>query len=217
MHKIKVRYATSSVFKQQEIAEILAAVDIDDPHGHSLRAGNAFDFEFPSIDTDEPLERDLETMVRYKVRSAYRNIMAPCIVEHAGLVLERFDSLSYPGGLTQPMWDALGAEGFVEGIRWAGTRAIARAVVGYCDGLRIRTFMGETRGTVVSTPRGSRAFYWDPVFCPDDGGDLTYAEISDRDGGGLSRKVGLSQSTKAMKACLRHILSEVSTMFPDMS
>jgi XTP/dITP diphosphohydrolase len=113
--------------------------------------------------TDEPLERDLETMVRHKVRSAYRNIMAPCIVEHAGLVLERFDSLSYPGGLTQPMWDALGAEGFVDSIRWAGTRAIARAVVGYCNGLRIRTFVGETRGTVVSKPRGSRAFYWDPA------------------------------------------------------
>jgi hypothetical protein len=41
--------------------------------------------------------------------------------------------------------DALGAEGFVESIRWAGARAIARAVVGYCDGLRIRTFVGETR------------------------------------------------------------------------
>jgi len=216
MRKIQVRYATSSVFKQQEVAEILAALDIDDPHGHPLRAGDAFDFEFPSVATDEPLERDLETMVRYKVRSAYRNIMAPCIVEHAGLVLERFDSLSYPGGLTQPMWDALGAEGFVESIRWAGTRAIARAVVGYCDGLHIRTFVGETRGTVVSNPRGSRAFYWDSVFCPDDGGDLTYAEISDRDGG-LSRKVALSQSTKAMKACLRHLLSEASTMFPDMS
>jgi XTP/dITP diphosphohydrolase len=113
------------------------------------------------------------------------------------------------------MWDALGAEGFVESIRWAGPRAIARAVVGYCDGLHIRSFVGETRGAVVSK-RGSRAFYWGPVFCPDDGGDLTYAEISDRENG-LRHKVALSQSTKAMKACLRYLLSEASTMFPDMS
>jgi XTP/dITP diphosphohydrolase len=215
MRKIKVRYATTSAFKQQEVAEILATVAIDDPRGRPLRAGDAFNFEFQSVATDEPLERDLETMVRYKVRSAYRNIMAPCIVEHAGLVLERFDILSYPGGLTQPMWDAVGAEGFVESVRWAGNRAIARAVVGYCDGLCLRTFVGETRGTVVSKPRGSRAFYWDTVFCPDGGDDLTYAEISDRDGG-LSRKVALSQSTKAMMACLRHILAESSAMFPDM-
>jgi hypothetical protein len=54
------------------------------------------------------------------------------------------------------------------------------------------------------------------VFCPDDGGDLTYAEISDRDDG-LSRKVALSQSAKAMKACLRHLLSEAPAMFPDIS
>jgi XTP/dITP diphosphohydrolase len=216
MRKITVRYATSSPFKQQEIKKILAAVYIDDQRGRSFRAGDAFDFEFPSVATDEPLERDLETMVKCKVRSAYRTIMAPCIVEHAGLVLEGFNSLSYPGGLTQPMWDALGAEGFVESIRWAGTRAIARAVVGYCDGLHIRTFVGETRGVVVSKPRGSREFYWDPIFCPDGGGDLTYAEISDGDDG-LSRKVALSQSTKAMKACLRHLLSEASIMFPDIS
>jgi XTP/dITP diphosphohydrolase len=215
MGKIKIRYATSSAFKKQEVAEMLDAVHIDDLNGNQVRAGDAFDFEFLSVATDEPLERNLETMVRHKVRSAYRNIMAPCIVEHAGLILERFGSLSYPGGLTQPMWDALGAEGFVESIRWAGPRAIARAVVGYCDGLHIRTFVGETQGTVVSK-RGSRAFYWDPVFCPDDGGDLTYAEISDQDNG-LRCKVTLSQSTKAMKACLRHLLLEASTMFPDMS
>jgi XTP/dITP diphosphohydrolase len=215
MRKIQVRYATSSVFKQQEVAEILRVVDIDHPSRHSIRAGDAFDFEFPSVTTDEPLERDLQMMVRYKVRSAYRQIMAPCIVEHAGLVLERFASLSYPGGLTQPMWDAVGAEGFVESIRWAGTRAIARGVVGYCDGLRIQTFVGETRGEVVPRPRGSRDFYWDLVFCPDQGDGLTYAEIADQDGG-LSRKVTLSQSTKAMKACLRHLLSEASAIFPDL-
>src|ERR1700758_4627508 len=98
MRKIQVRYATSSAFKQQEVAEILKAVVIDHPHDHQIRVGDAFDFEFPLVTTDEPLERDLQTMVRYKVRSAYRSIMAPCIVEHAGLVLERFANLSYPGG-----------------------------------------------------------------------------------------------------------------------
>jgi XTP/dITP diphosphohydrolase len=206
MGKIKVRYATSSTFKQQEIAEILPSVQVKDRYGRPFIAGSRFEFEFPSIATDEPLERDLEKMVRYKVRSAYRQTMAPCIVEHAGLVLERF--------ATQPMWDALGAKGFVESVRWAGDRAIARAVVGYCDGLRVRTFVGETLGTLVSDPRGSRAFYWDTVFCPDGGDDLTYAEISEQNG--VGRKVKLSQSTKAMTACLEYLLSEVAILFPDM-
>jgi len=166
MRTIKVRYATSSVYKQQEIAEIQATMEVHDHYGVPAKVRDHFQFEFLAVTTDEPLERDLETMVRYKVRSAYRQIMTPCIVEHAGLILERFEKESYPGGLTQPMWDALDAEGFVESVRWAGDRAVARAVVGYCDGLRIRTFVGETRGMLMSKARGSRAFYWVPCSAP---------------------------------------------------
>ena len=190
-------------------------MEFNGAEGRTIHARDAFEFEFPSVKTDEPLERNLEAMVRHKARSAYRQIMAPCIVEHAGLLLERLKDKDYPGGLTQPMWDALDAEGFVESIRWAGDRLVARAVVGYCDGLRIKTFVGETEGTLASRPRGSRTFYWDTVFCPDDGGDLTYAEISDKVGG-LRRKVTLSQSTKAMRACLQYLLSQAAVMFPDI-
>jgi XTP/dITP diphosphohydrolase len=215
MRKITVRYATTSAYKHEEVAEILTTVQLHDVQGRTVRARDAFEFEFPSVTTDEPLERNLEAMVRHKVRSAYRQIMAPCIVEHAGLLVERFKDKNYPGGLTQPMWDALDAEGFVESIRWAGDRVVARAVVGYCDGLRINTFVGETAGTLASRPRGSRTFYWDTVFCPDDGGNLTYAEIFDQVSG-LRRKVTLSQSTKAMKACLQHLLSQAAVMFPDI-
>src|SRR5215208_6017622 len=126
-------------------------------------------------------------MVRHKVRSAYSQIMAPCIVEHAGLILNGFEEASYPGGLTQPMWDALGAERFVNSVEWAGKGAIARAVVGYCDGLRIGTFVGETVGTLAPAPRGERHFYCDTVFCPADGDGRTYAEIASTDEG-LRRK-----------------------------
>jgi XTP/dITP diphosphohydrolase len=78
----------------------------------------------------------LEKMVRFKVESAYRAVLVPCIVEHAGLVLEGYETASFPGGLTQPMWDA-----------------------GYCDGMNIDTFVGETKGTLSPTPRGNRAFW----------------------------------------------------------
>jgi Ham1 family len=97
MRKIGIRYATSSSVKQQEVEEILRSVLLNDPHGQPIRAGDAFEFEFLAVATDEPLERCLEAMVRHKARSAYRHIMAPCIVEHAGLVLERFEGESYPG------------------------------------------------------------------------------------------------------------------------
>lgn len=215
MRKISVRYATSSPYKRQEIDEILASFKVNDAEGCAVRVADRFTFEFPSVSTDEPLERDLERMVRHKVRSAYRQIMAPCIVEHAGLVLERFEKENYPGGLTQPMWDALDATGFVESVRWSGDRAIARAVVGYCDGLHVRTFIGETRGVLSPQPRGSRAFYWDTVFCPDGGSGRSFAEIAE-DVDGVRQKITLSQSTKAMKQCLEHLIAQGAAMFPEI-
>lgn len=214
MGPIVVRYATGSPYKRQEVDGIVAASSVGGTGG-PVRVRDRFAFEFPSVVTDEPLERDLERMVRHKVRSAYRQIMAPCIVEHAGLVLERYEGESYPGGLTQPMWDALGASGFVESVRWSGERAIARAVVGYCDGLRVRTFVGETRGTLSPEPRGSRAFYWDTVFRPDGGDGRTYAEIAEGVDG-MRRKIDLSQSTKALEQCLEHLLRQDAVMFPDL-
>ncbi len=214
MRKNKVRYATSSSFKREEIGKLISFTLIDGSGTDSVKVGDRFEFEFLSVETDEPLERDLERMVKHKVRSAYRHILAPCVVEHAGLILEKFADQNYPGGLTQAMWDAIEGEGFVKSLSWAGDLAIARAVVGYCDGLRVLTFVGETRGALVAVPRGARRFYWDTVFCPDDGEGLTYAEISEQYG--VDRKVALSQSTKAMMACLRYLHRGPASMFPDM-
>src|SRR5215211_298872 len=72
------------------------------------------EIEFRMVPTEELLLRDLEEMVRKKAISAYRATLVPCIVEHAGLILDGYERASYPGGLTQPMWDALGAEKFIQ-------------------------------------------------------------------------------------------------------
>ena len=77
MRPITVRYATGSRFKQQEVAAIIASSTINDPQGRAVRVEDRFRFEFPSVPTAEPLERDIEVMVRQKVRSAYGQIMAP--------------------------------------------------------------------------------------------------------------------------------------------
>ncbi len=137
---------------------------------------------------------------------AYRQIGVPCIVEHAGLVFDGYDS--YPGGLTKPMWDFLGDE-FVRETGSGGRRASARAVIAYCDGASVMTFEGETRGSISAVPRGSRRFYWDTIFIPDntDGstGTRTYAEIVEDGHLGLKYKVvHLSQSSRAMLKFLEY-------------
>ena len=109
------------------------------------------------------------------------------------------------------MWNALG-ERFITETHSAGRRATACAVVAYCDGKDVRTFRGETKGTIAASVRGRRAFYWDTVFVPDTDagtpGNKTYAEIVDDAALGLKHKVSrLSQSSKAMLKFLEYRLT----------
>ena len=213
MKKTRVRYATKSSFKQDEVKQIISSAKLKNRHGAEVCASDHFEVEFPDVSTNEPLERDLEEMVRHKAISAYHQILEPCIVEHAGLILENYDKENYPGGLTQPMWDALGAEGFLNSVTWAGEKVIARAVVGYCDGMNVHVFVGETIGKFSQTPVGKRDFYWDTVFIPETGDGRTYAEIAaGKDG--LVEKVKLSQSREAMVKCLEFMLRQDPIMFP---
>lgn len=172
---------------------------------------DVIEFEFRKVATHEPLLCDLNEMVRAKAVSAYRAARVPCVVEHAGLILRGYENESYPGGLTQPMWDALGAEKFVASCAALSTDAIARAVIGYCDGASIQTFVGETEGSLRATPAGMRNFYWDTVFCPEGSGGKTYAEIADED---LRTKLEKSQSIKALRKLFEHRCRSEPILFP---
>lgn len=198
MKRITIFYATRSPFKKEELDIIASEVDFTDALGKRHRIGELVDFRVSDIRTDEPLEIDLNEMVRHKVRSAYRGLLAPCIVEHAGLILDAHSATGFPGGLTQPMWDALTVSEFLARTGSAGEGATARAVVGFCDGMRVNTFIGDTHGTLAMAARGSRDFYWDPIFCPDGGGGKTYAEITESGADGLKQKLLISQSAKAL-------------------
>ena len=193
---IQIAYVTSSGFKRVE-NDILCANDRID----SDLVGDLIHFDFRTVSIKESLEVDITEMVKAEVAHAYRQLRVPCIVEHAGLIFEDYLGRGdYPGGLTKPMWDFLG-EQFLEETHSAGRRAIARAVVAYCDGQTISTYVGETAGKLADEPRGNREFYWDTVFVADDApGRKTYAEIADDPDLGLEHKVlELSQSTKAMR------------------
>lgn len=137
-------------------------------------------------------------------------------MEHAGLILEGFEAKSFPGGLTQPMWDSLAPEQFVAACSTLTSRAIARAVVGYCDGLNVHTFVGEAQGSLSNIARGTREFYWDTIFCPDGFGGKTYAEIVKDDRSGLSDKLAVSQSIKALKEFMRYRLAAEPPLFPTL-
>jgi inosine/xanthosine triphosphate pyrophosphatase family protein len=195
----RIVYVTSSSFKREE-NKVLTDCTLED----GTRVGELFWFQFRGDRITETLVVDLEDLVRAEARAAYAVTKVPCIVEHAGLVFD--GQAHYPGGLTKPMWDALGDQ-FVVETHMDRRRAVARAVVGYCDGQSVHTFKGETSGTLVHPPRGARKFYWDRVFVPDDppgkAAGKTYAEIVEDPALGLPYKMQhLSQSARAMRKFL---------------
>lgn len=195
--KTKIVYVTTNHFKHDNRV-FLAHCRLAD----GTLVGDAFEFEIRDVRIAEMLEVDITKMVWAEARRAYERIGVPCVVEHAGLVFEEYKTQWYPGGLTKPMWDTLGDK-FLQETNSAGRRVIARAVVGYCDGMRTHTFSGETPGVLADRPRGSRNFYWDTVFVPDDPTGRTtgktYAEVIDNPALGLSYKIEhLSQSSRAM-------------------
>jgi XTP/dITP diphosphohydrolase len=202
MKKISIVFATRSGFKRQEIEVVMASSEFTDFDNVIRRVGDRFEIRFSSVTTDEPLEIDLVTMVHHKAVSAYRSLLVPCIVEHAGIILKQHACAGFPGGLTQPMWDALGADEFLRRIGAAGEPALARAVFGYCDGMGVHTFVGETEGKISDEPRGDRKFYWDTVFCPAEVHGRTYAEVSGSHPTGIAEKMKVSQSFRALRKLL---------------
>lgn len=204
--KIVIAYVTSSKFKREENEVFLRECALPD----GRRVEDAFEFDIRPVPIQEILNVDLAVMVSAEVVSAYSQLKVPCIVEHAGLVFSDYADRSYPGGLTKPMWDTL-RDRFVDETKSAGRKAIARAVVAYCDGKQVKTFVGERAGTIADRPRGSRKFYWDTVFIPEDSSGhsrgLTYAEIVESADLGLAYKIReLSQSSAAMKSFLEYRL-----------
>ena len=205
MKKRQINYVTSSEFKMEE-NKLFVQNEI---MSNGTRVADAFEFVIRSEAIKEILEVDLQVMVQAEVVNAYSRIKVPCIVEHAGLVFDNFPMQGYPGGLTKPMWDALG-DSFLKETNSAGRNVTARAVIAYCDGKSVRTFVGETTGKLTNAARGDRKFYWDTVFIPDDPtgkvSGKTYAEIVQDPALGLHYKLKhFSQSAKAMREFLKFL------------
>lgn len=164
---MKLYFVTSSENKIDEVAAYFA--------GKGEAANARLTFCPVRHDVQEIMHPDLEAVVRYKALEAYKYLRQPCIVEHGGLFFEGLREL--PGPLGKIIWNAVGERmcGF---LREGDSRqAVARAILGYCDGRQITLYRGETRGVVAEAARGDyNRHNWDPIFVPE-GSEQTYGEM----------------------------------------
>lgn len=140
---------------------------------------------------------DMVEIVKDKALKAFQQVGHPILVEQTGLLIKDFGNL--PGGLTQIFWDSLMAERFSAIFSKIGSsEAVAKTVLGYCDGKHILTFDGVIEGHIICPPRGDKSFQWDCVFEPK-GYDKTFAELSKRKNEISMRRIALNKLKKYLE------------------
>lgn len=151
-------------------------------------------FEVPLLRFDAPEIQSLnvEDVVRAKAEAAYAYAGQSVLVEDTGLYLDALNGL--PGALVRWFLGTVGAAGIANMIPPGASRAAtARSAVALCDGETVAVYSGETRGVIVSQPRGDGGFGWDPIFQPD-GSPRTFAEMDQAEKNHYSmRRLALEQ------------------------
>lgn len=163
--KPKLTFITGNSKKLEEVRQILS----DD-----------FPFELiaKKIDLPELQGSDPSEIAREKCRMAAKQIHGPCFTEDTCL---SFDALNgMPGPYIKWFLEKCGHEGLNRMLDGFDDRsATASTVVAFTmggDEDEIHIFEGKTKGKIVAA-RGPPDFGWDPIFEPDEGNGLTYAEM----------------------------------------
>lgn len=128
-------------------------------------------FQLPEIQS-----LNLHEIIRAKAERAYEEVKSPVLVEDTSLVFTALKQL--PGPLIKWFLQEVGNEGLCRMLDQHTDRsATAQVLFGYYDGVSLRTFSGEIKGTIALSPRGEEGFGWDPIFIPQ-GHAKTWGEMS---------------------------------------
>ena len=130
-----------------------------------------------AVDLMEIQSTSLEEIVEHKVRQAYVVAKCPVLVEDVALEFAALGGL--PGPFIKFFVEAPnGLENLCRMLDGFDDRsAVAACVFGYYDGEQIKLFRAELGGVIAKHPVGNGGFGWDKIFCPDDYGGRTRAEL----------------------------------------
>lgn len=165
--KSMITFVTGNKKKAEEVERILASGSTDFP----------FQIQNHKVDLPE-LQGDPVDIAKEKAALAAKNVNGAVITEDTSLCFSALNDL--PGPYIKWFLDKNGLEGLNDMISFSEDKSgYAQTVVAYCagPGEDVFTFDGRTLGTIVR-PRGSLDFGWDPIFQPDEGNGLTYAEMT---------------------------------------
>jgi XTP/dITP diphosphohydrolase len=145
-----------------------------------------FDLETLSLELPEVQALDPSDVVEAKVRAAYAALSRPVLVEDSGLAVHAWGG--FPGALVKWLEQSAGVAAIPRMLQpFPDRSATARCAIAYFDGAELVAAAGQTRGVIVSAPRGEGGFGWDRVFSPE-GSDRTFAEMTGEEKDRLSHR-----------------------------
>lgn len=128
------------------------------------------------LDLPEIQDLDLRQVLVAKAAEAWRRCERPVVVDETSLELDAMNG--FPGPLIKWLLAAMGAAGIARLIHRLGDDgATVRCALLFQEGDRQLFAEATVRGRILSTPRGTAGFGFDPVFVPQ-GESVTYAELS---------------------------------------
>jgi XTP/dITP diphosphohydrolase len=181
---MKMVLATANPDKALEIAQVLGDWELMPRPA-----------EVPEV---EETEDTLEGNARLKARALCKATGLPALADDTGLEV---DLLGGAPGVYSARWSGEGATyasnvtkmlSEMEGQQNRRARFRTVIVVAYPDGSEVMT-EGVVEGTVATEARGHNGFGYDPVFVPEAGNGLTYAEMD------LETKNSLSHRGQALR------------------
>jgi non-canonical purine NTP pyrophosphatase (RdgB/HAM1 family) len=183
----KLYFVSSNEEKYREIRDTLLTCPVE--------------LERITLDLPEIQSIDPAQVSAYKARKAYEHIQSgQVLVEDTGLGIVAWNG--YPGALIKWVLGAVGEEGLCRQLdAWADRRVIATVVLCLFDGTDIRTFTGQTEGTITTHPRGEFGFGWDSIFQPD-GYKQTYGEMQ------REAKMQISMRARALAGLKEYLMGQ---------
>jgi inosine triphosphate pyrophosphatase len=170
-----ITFVTGNKKKLEEVKRILASPKSDG----DAKQDESLPFTIANKKLDLPeLQGDPLEIAKEKCALAAKELGGAVITEDTSLCFIALNSM--PGPYIKWFLDKCGLDGLNSMIDFSQDKSgYAQTVVGFCagPGNEVIVFDGRTMGTIVP-PRGSLDFGWDPIFQPDEGNGLTYAEMS---------------------------------------
>jgi len=132
-----------------------------------------------SLDLEEIQSLNLQDIVEYKVKQAYKALNKPVIVDDVSFEIACLNN--FPGPLTKWLQASLSAEEICTLVHKHDDKsATVRIMLGFYDGKNLEFFETAVNGSVSEKPSGEGGFGFDLFFIPE-GYNITRASMNEDD------------------------------------